>query len=930
MGFAAAVLGAGFNVAAQTINTNAFDQAAGYPNQFSGVNRGFGFGPWAVTTVPSGGSWGTYISGDNPPGWGLWNSTADSATTANRPFNSPLPTNGTFSCDFRLETLDTPNNTNAMLLQDANGNVVFSYFHVGMDTTNGWYSDASGKGLVATNFSYNGDQYSHLRFTLTSATTYTFSDDTTTNSFTGTLSGAAITQVTFLRANGDPDPNPPSNGQDFKFNSLMITSPLGTPPVISLQPVNSLGFAGGTVTLNAAATSTEPINYQWYFDGGKKAGATATNLVLANVGPANAGGYYIIASNSLGSATSSVAVVAILPAGYTNAFDVAANYPSGPFAGNLGYGFGTWGISTSGGGDYISGDNPPLFGIWNNTPNASSTAMRPFDVALPVGASFLVELENTSLDSTVNTNGIELQDASGNVLFSYFHEGTDSTNGWYTDAAGTGTATGFAFDSESADLFAFTLNSSTSYTFYDITDGRSFSGTLSGGPIQQVTFVRANGTAVSESSGQDFKFNALTIVAPSGNPPIFSTEPQNNGGLVGSTIGLSALAVSSSGPETYQWYFGTTPIASATNASLTVADASLANSGSYQVVAANAFGRTTSSVAVVTAYVENQRLLAYEGFNYPASTLIDNISQDGGLGWSGAWTNVAGMGNEVVSGSPSDSLVGGANVPTGYDALSTGNYYYAQSDGRAGRWLDCSTSGAFSARGYLDGTGNIGAAGKTVYVSFMMQPDVTTMFYEFELHRADLNDPGRIAGVGDDTTTNDVYFREPSGAFVDLGVGDSFEDPSVGNHAVDFYVVRIDYQPGHADNVRVYRNPTSLTEPATATVALTNVGNMSFNGISLGAYGNYIAIDEIRLGATWSDVLGLPGPSTMMRPVKQGGSWAIQFAGNPAFTYRVQRATSLSGPWTDLGTATPLESGIGTLNDANPPSTQAFYRVVTP
>jgi hypothetical protein len=353
----------------------------------------------------------------------------------------------------------------------------------------------------------------------------------------------------------------------------------------------------------------------------------------------------------------------------------------------------------------------------------------------------------------------------------------------------------------------------------------------------------------------------------------------------------------------------------------------LTNSGNYTLVASNLFGSATSAVAVVTVYVENNRLLAYDGFNYVGGqTAIDNVSQDGGLGWSGAWTNVAGSGNFIIDG----SLVGGANVPPGYDTLSQGNSYFNYGNSRAGRWLDCTTNGVFAARGYLDANGNIGAAGKTLYVSFLQQPEIPSAFYECEFHRADLNDPGRIAGVGNDTATTDVYFRNPNGAFSDLGAGDSSAG-STGNLAVDFYVVRIDFQPGHADNVFVYRNPTSLTEPETATLALTNVGNMSFNGFSLGTFdSNEMAVDEIRMGATWPDALGLPGANNMMKPIRTGGGWMIQFAGNPAFTYRVQRATRLNGPWTDLGTATPLESGIGTIADPNPPTGQAFYRTVTP
>jgi hypothetical protein len=897
-------------------NTNAYDVAANY-STFSG-NNGFGFGPWVVNT-PGGGSYIANDAGSHPKSFGLWNNTANQASTANRTFNTPLAPGSVFSCDFRLANLDSARQTNGFMLQDASGNVVFSFYHLGGDNNDGWYLDAAGYG-VATGFSYNFNNFTHLRFLLTSSTTYTFTNDTTGSSFSGTVSGEPITQVTFFRGNGEPPA--PGNGQDFKFDTLMITSPAGTPPAFASQPANSMGFVGGTVTLGAVALSSEPISYQWYFSNAPIASATATNLVFSNLSFTNAGSYFLVASNTLGIATSTAVVVTVLPAGFTNAYDLAANYSS--FSGNQGFGFGAWVLNTAGGGSYING-NPNLFAIWNNTIDGISTATRPFNAALPVNGTFLVQLQMNTLDNG-NTNELRLQDADGNVLFSFFHLGGDENDGWYTDASGTGIATGFPFDYQQVDSYAFTLTSPTSYTFYNLTRGASFSGTLSGAPITQVTFARGNGFN-SPSSGQDLKFNQLTIVSPTGNPPQFTLHPQYNGGLVGGALTLTGLATSSVGSPTYQWYSGNTAIAGATNSTLSLSNLTLAHSGAYQLVAANAFGSSTSTVAVVTVFVEASRLLAQESFEYAGDpTPIDNASQDGGLGWSGAWSVITGTGNFVIGG----SLLADTNAPAGYDSLSRSNSYYNYGSSRAGRFLDVSTNSAFAARGYLDAAGFIGAAGKTIYVSFLMQPDVTTLFYEFEFHRANLNDPGRIAGIGNDTGSTNVFFRRPAGGFVDLGLGDSFEDPSYGNHAVNLYVVRIDFQPGDSDNVLIYRNPTSLTEPVAPTVAITNVGNMSFNGFSLGAFGNYLAIDEIRVGATWADAVGLPGAINMVSPSKQGANWIVQFAGNPAFTYRVQRATDLMGPWTDLGTATPAESGLGTFYDTNPPTTQAFYRVVTP
>ncbi|HEY1790520.1 MAG TPA: glycoside hydrolase family 76 protein, partial [Verrucomicrobiae bacterium] len=207
-------------------------------------------------------------------------------------------------------------------------------------------------------------------------------------------------------------------------------------PIFTLQPSNQVSDVGNAVTLSAFATNGEPMSYQWYHENNPIAGATGTNLVLINVSASDAGNYWVIVSNSMAGAYSQAGELILF--GVTNgiiAQDSATNYNSTVgFTGNQGFGFGPWVLSTVGGGSYISGDTPPLFGIWNNTSNSQSTASRVFNMPLPVGGSFLAQMEMTTLDTAANQNEFELQDANGNVLFSYWHQGGDSSNGHYTDA----------------------------------------------------------------------------------------------------------------------------------------------------------------------------------------------------------------------------------------------------------------------------------------------------------------------------------------------------------------------------------------------------------------------------------------------------------------------------------------------------------------
>jgi signal transduction histidine kinase len=234
-------------------------------------------------------------------------------------------------------------------------------------------------------------------------------------------------------------------------------------------------------------------------------------------------------------------------------------------------------------------------------------------------------------------------------------------------------------------------------------------------------------------------------------------------------------------------------------------------------------------------YTYGDDVLAYENFDYPAGPLG---GQDGGEGWSGTWENDLGSTAAVVRGTLADTTNGAA----GFVARAARNWAYVGADQRVGRYLDCSSSGLFGAHGYVDGNGRIGARGTSLYMSFVQQPSRSSLFYEFELNRGAV----RIAGIGNDTTTAEVNLRTPSGRFIPLGPGDTNEN---------FYVMRIDFKGGN-DDVRVYRNPSSAV--ATATLTMLNVGDMSFNRISLAAFanGNTVKHGQIRLATSWQEVLG--------------------------------------------------------------------------
>ncbi len=407
-------------------------------------------------------------------------------------------------------------------------------------------------------------------------------------------------------------------------------------------------------------------------------------------------------------------------------------------------------------------------------------------------------------------------------------------------------------------------------------------------------------------------------------------QPKNTAAPLGGSFTLS-LEASGTPPISYQWVKDGLPVSGATDASFSLNSVDILDAGDYWCVVTNPLSAVTSSVVLVSVYAGQNALLTYEGFDYDVGD--NNLAgMAGGMGWGAPWQTIQGAGGSIISASASGSMLAFANAPSNYDAHSMGNAAYQPNATRNGRWLDCSPSGPFALRGYVNdninpttGFGNIGANGKRLYISFLQQsgePEPLTSYWEFELHRNNLGDSGRIGGIGNGVAGTNLNLRAPNTvANRSLGAADT---------NVNFIVVRIDYKAGN-DDIRVYRNPTSDKEPPDPTLTVSDVADMSFDGISLGAFtgSRTVSHDEIRLGGTWEDVLGLV-TSNLLPPERVINGWRIRFAGSPDYLYRLQRATGVNGPWTDITSITVAANGLGEFTDTDAPPGQAYYRAVQP
>ena len=92
--------------------------------------------------------------------------------------------------------------------------------------------------------------------------------------------------------------------------STFAVSVAATAPVYTAQPISLTAAAGSTVVFNAPATGA--ATYRWERDGAVIAGATSATLVVNSAGATDAGTYRSFATNSIGSAVSDSATLAIV------------------------------------------------------------------------------------------------------------------------------------------------------------------------------------------------------------------------------------------------------------------------------------------------------------------------------------------------------------------------------------------------------------------------------------------------------------------------------------------------------------------------------------------------------------------------------------------------------------------------------------------
>jgi hypothetical protein len=130
----------------------------------------------------------------------------------------------------------------------------------------------------------------------------------------GLVNGSEAT-VRFFSPNGVAiDQNGNFYIADTLNNKIRKGVPDPTIPLFTTQPLSQTFAVGYSVTFTATAVGIPAPAYQWRKNGIDISGATGSSFTIANIAVTDAAGYTVVASNSVGSVTSTAAVLTVVPA----------------------------------------------------------------------------------------------------------------------------------------------------------------------------------------------------------------------------------------------------------------------------------------------------------------------------------------------------------------------------------------------------------------------------------------------------------------------------------------------------------------------------------------------------------------------------------------------------------------------------------------
>ena len=397
---------------------------------------------------------------------------------------------------------------------------------------------------------------------------------------------------------------------------LTVTVP--PPPTITSQPASRTNIEGTLATFSVTANGAGLLSYQWQFNGTDINDATNATLMLANVQLNQTGNYAVMVTSPYGSTASSNAVLTVtVPAcvpppsgmmawwrGEGDASD-AVGASGGTLVGAAGFNTGEvgQGFSFDGTSSYVSIPDSPLLDTISNRftvelwfrVNATSANGDWAGIVAKGNTSWRLQAYGAEAltFSATGTSGGDLQ-GTRNVNDGQWHHVAcvyDGTNMFlYTDGTLDVSKPSTGLIAQNNYPVAIGANANppgVNYLFDGSVDEVAlYNRALSADEIAAIYIVGSFGKCYTPT------------------PPTITSQPASRTNVVG-TLTTFSVTANGTGPLSYQWLFNGTNINNATNATLTLTNVQLNQTGNYAVTVTNLYGSTVSSNAVLTVTISD-------------------------------------------------------------------------------------------------------------------------------------------------------------------------------------------------------------------------------------------------------------------------------------------------------------------------------------
>ena len=430
--------------------------------------------------------------------------------------------------------------------------------------------------------------------------------------------------------------------------SYSVALTVNVHPTITLQPSAASASAGNTASFFMAASGVSPLSFAWFFNG-QPIGGNFDTLNLSNVQTNQAGAYYVVVSNRLGSCTSISANLTVydpprITGPTTLSADEGTNATIAPTISGKGPMTFSWALNSQ----TIAGPTASSLTLSNVTSasagyytltaiNSDGTATSP-TIFLNV---FALPRITTQPTSVLSPNGGSVSflvaGSGGTPLGVQWFKGTNAVSG-ATNTTFSLPVVALADEGSYKVIFSNRLGTAASTNVNlaisyppQITQQPAAATIVQGNPVSftvaatgrtpmtyawQLNSVAITGatnatyTIASVAVGHSGDYGVMVrnadgaVWAPAARLtvvtlPIITSQPSDTTVPIGQAATLSAT-VSSPVTPTYQWSFNGTPLSGTTASTLTLISVQASQAGSYQLTVGNAAGNVLSRIATVT------------------------------------------------------------------------------------------------------------------------------------------------------------------------------------------------------------------------------------------------------------------------------------------------------------------------------------------